>query len=1059
MLPDAYRSVGMAPNHKDHGLLFTNHFDARQIGIVRDPASIEMDESSPTLVPCMTSYDRRRQLQPLEWEKNLAESVDLLRSSQTRHAKKFLTLIMNHDRWYLIGKFNEAVLQGEWKAAMDLMSEWVKARIPNTRDIEAQGGKVNRSALRAGHKGCMKGEFPWALQERSVPMQFPWLVPTSADGKHTSDLGCNFSCSTLDGREPLSHFRCETVRGMQELLYGTDLSFEANTVGLVLPSEFALLCQQLGIGKQPVRNALEQVQEHLKKRKRPDEKLLRAEMTQLFSLKHRSESGLSPQEHQEYCKFVFRVSIWKEMLLAEMVIDEHCLELMNPSKEAKARIERGRQNCFYVYGVWQTKKSRNQPTILEVHTQDGTTRLVQVIRVCLAQMVIMTVNLVEAPVVQNGDYFASRWAKVCPAEPVEVVEKSATVPTFETFDVYKATGVNIGHGVGKWRGFNGAFPKKCPVIKMPPMFDVPLGRIDKIFKLPTYDSAYMFPLPSSRASQQSKIASLWCNSDKVSAFVGNFVADLRAVDDATYTLAGEEDNEPRISIGKFSMVHRPLAAAIRHGFALRDDFGAGSNSSTKADVMQTCKYLLEEEPIRIKNILDPELPAFYPSVVSDMDTKWKEIKRSTSKEVVGVDYSDADPELEPWEESYNKNGVFMQGVLKENLGDYKEFNRGLASPPDAGLDRLNDEEKGLLAVWHRVDFPIAKDWTELFFALMFGQKDGERILAEQGFYDVKKVDGATGFLAAMFTTCGAFKMKLQEEVTKLAAKPLNKRKKEKIVPDGPRIVQAREASPKLLLKNQNQIAALLGDAYGPFLYDDAKATAKLQGEAEDLLRDEDSQEAGARRAKEGVDIRSEVFLQKLADAKKEFLETDKGKTQYLKTQQGFHQPDLDFCQLHCESLERGWEEVYCAECEQGVGSARPMWIGGHGPTLQYKTTVSDSLLQIACGPRSHVYREHSGAKFRCFCGWWFQGKLYKNKGLLVEQEPSKFHNCARKLATRKLRTCTFTPCKCEPSKKMWETKKITQKHTFTAAGQEKKSPPKKSKSMKLPDDDVDMDEL
>lgn len=296
----------------------------------------------------------------------------------------------------------------------------------------------------------LKQEFPWAANETLVPKQFPWLRPLSADGKHTSNIGCDFSYSCFDDRVPLKTVGVKSKEELEKKLYGDDLSFETCTVGLCLPSEFALLCQQLGIGTQPTEDALKMVQNHLKSRNRPDLKLLRSEMSSLFSLQQKSETGLSKEEHEAFCKYVFHVSIWREMVMAEMIIHEHWETLMSPHIEAKGRMEKGRQNAFYLYGLLEEKRKRCEPLVLEVQLQDGRARLCQLFRVSLPNMALQLVCLVEKwPTTER--HLQQRWAERDIRE-YPSPEMSATLPRCDSWDVYKPQLVEIGKGVGKWHG-------------------------------------------------------------------------------------------------------------------------------------------------------------------------------------------------------------------------------------------------------------------------------------------------------------------------------------------------------------------------------------------------------------------------------------------------------------------------------------------------------------------------------------------------------------------------------------------------------------------------------
>eukprot|EP00392_Amoebophrya_sp_AT5.2_P018241 g18746.t1 len=934
-------------------------------------ANCEIDENAPFLAGPLYNFDLRKihnppahqldrvtygattyRKQPAvgagQFERAMASRTIAVKQAGTQAGDKIVAVLSGTEKWYIAKEFDFLMGGIQELATVELMTKWAKIRIPNTRDVEAHGG-----------------EFPWAMNEHNVSHAFPWMVPTSKCGAFTSDKGNHCTFSAFDGRVPLSEIGVADQDELRKHVWGDDLTFEANTPGLVLPTDVALACKKLKIGDDEDTEALKKVQiEMVKQTKMPADKLVREEIKNLFSLEYRGATGLSDEETKELCKFKFPIGNWPRVLFAEMTIYEHYSYLCDESWEAKANMQRGRQNVFFLFGVLQKRRAQGLPTFLEIHCPLNKTRVVQLLMVILQTQTLLVLELVEDVVpVRSADRFGplDHWQD-------RIDTPSATVREQEQFDVCNRRRVQVGHGVNKWHGLEGAFaktPYELPV-GMPMVERAPDEEI--YYRYPTSVSSYMYPLPTSDIAMESKLKPLFITSKSILQIKNDYFDDIRVVMTAKYCIKGEEDDSARMSLEKHGRAMRPLAAALHYGFATDENFSKGTNSAVKADLQQTCKYLLEENPLRIRNIMKKEAPAYLPKQVEEWDEKWLKIKRSASKEFLA----------QPEDENFNADDVTDEQVLalggrleahaKNNYAvDGDGFNVMLQIMDHEA--ELTDQEKLFKSVWHRNKFePIAKSWVDILFALCFGQEEGEKILRDKKFCDIVTVNGASGPDCKMVAHCQAMWTELVGQAAKVKGVVGRKEIRDPKAKKKANADVAAQLTRKKHARSQREIARQKGIVNDPFLDGAERSLEDEFGVAYANDPDEEDPEGELRMGgSEAANPQDEEFLKKVKDLRVDFLRNEEGRKLYEKTQKCFH-ADLDFIMLHAKALEAGYEDIACGLCDQATGRTKPVWLGASGPQLVYTDMHGTKQKQKACGPCSHLRRKSDGDKHQRYCG-------------------------------------------------------------------------------------------
>lgn len=153
MLPEPERCMGDNPTAEKTSALFAEHYPR---GLNQyQPASDE--ERYMQQLPKFTTFGYTSPKTAAEFETQLKDSVDLTRASDVRWAKKFMKNILDSDRWWMHGKFNEFLTKKDLKGCQEYLEAWQRIKLPNTRDIEAAGGPVNKASLKACNKGCLRG--------------------------------------------------------------------------------------------------------------------------------------------------------------------------------------------------------------------------------------------------------------------------------------------------------------------------------------------------------------------------------------------------------------------------------------------------------------------------------------------------------------------------------------------------------------------------------------------------------------------------------------------------------------------------------------------------------------------------------------------------------------------------------------------------------------------------------------------------------------------------------------------------------------------------------------
>eukprot|EP00392_Amoebophrya_sp_AT5.2_P019388 g20197.t1 len=954
-------------------------------------------------LPSMTSLERTLEVGPTVFEMQLAERMLMVTESKAPQAKKVAKCLLNVQNWHLCQNFDKLISAGDMNGRKEMLRKWTKIRIPNTKDVETQGGKLSKAAMRSHNKGAMKGEFPWAVSEHLVPTWVPWLKARDPTGNHVSKVGCPDSFSALDGRQPLSDFDVKTVKELEDHLFGHDKSFERNTIGLVLPTELALAAQQLELGFEPDGDALDKVKERLGGRNLPADKLVREELRQLLSLNYRGETGLNPADIKEFNGFTFPISLWPKLFLTEMVVFENYKELCDESEDAKMRLQQGRMHCLYLKGILKQKREKNEPCILELVGAYNKTRIVQLFDVCLQSQTLTTADLPEdEPKPPGFPFFGA------PDRDLgeQKFESPATSPAAEPYDVYNPHHVQLGQALGKWHGtflkskanafsfdakhsnmsgFPTSFANPTPERTMQLGWikvEIPPPETIKYMIGGCAISSWAFPLPTSACMTNSKLKAPHIVSERITRVQSEKWVDIRVVHGCSYAGSGLLKNRPRICVPKGGCVERPLACAIRHGFATIPEFSAGTGSAVRPDVAQTIKCLLIEEPARIKHIFNENWEAFMPKEVKAMTEGWLEIRRTASKEMF------PDRSFRKWNavdsmpgNDFKEKLEWTLKPMQEKFGDVFSFEEGLKNPTVDGL--LSEEEELTLSIWHRVKKLDAKESTNILFALLYGQKAGGVLLSKLGFYDEVTKDKVAAPCVMIHLACQRMEQLLREEMKKILDKPATKKKlraKHKYNKDEPAKPKAPTA--KEVRLNHKELKDALGPGFDPFKFMSflRKDAEKKDEEAVDDNASSGPDSPGGEMrigSKEVADFDTPELLEKIELAKKEFLGTRKGVEMYKKAQQGFH-CELDFCRLHVISVEEGCDEVFCSSCDEKIGETR------------------------------------------------------KDKALKEEQSCDNFHNCARKMAVRKLRTQDGTACTCPAELKKWESIKIAKKHTFTA---------------------------
>lgn len=143
---------------------------------------------------------------------------------------------------------------------------------------------------------------------------------------------------------------------------------------------------------------------------------------------------------------------------------------------------------------------------------------------------------------------------------------------------------------------------------MPPYYPwVPEERC-VLLRYPTSVEEWCFPFPTKAEAKNSKLRNLFtcCGTIKnLDVWTGEQHATIQVCTSARYMLTGS--GHTQIYIGDLDHTSvPPLAAALKLNLGVEQTFVKGKNVGLKAFMKELCEHIVRTEPLRVKQIIDPD---------------------------------------------------------------------------------------------------------------------------------------------------------------------------------------------------------------------------------------------------------------------------------------------------------------------------------------------------------------------------------------------------------------------------------------------------------------------
>ncbi|CAD7948766.1 unnamed protein product [Amoebophrya sp. A25] len=548
------------------------------------------DRTKPSLLQRgYTTLLPRKLLSPMEFEKRLADNILAITGCHSVQAWAIKKRLMGCAEATLIKRFHNFVRGDQASEATAYVSEWLDARPMSTRDIEARGGALSKSARKANYSGSVVENLPTYIAERLVPAWVPWLQPQfpegKGEGKKPRVMGVADSFSPLDGRQPTTLYNIDTTEDLKVHLWGQDPTFEEQTLGLISMSDLQKWEREFDYAEGG--DPFDACRDHLNTMPPLEEKEVRAEMKTLLEVDE-TDVKLTEEQKKSFNNFHYDVTQLPRMLTAEFAVVEHLDFITDRTVTGQKAWQRGRLHAVFIYGVWINNQRRFRPTLLNV--SDGTRDLVAMVYdvdIAMVTVYLLILNRAEFRDLNLSDLdmpdsLDMSAKNVLPAQPAGAASSTCGVERLLPPETLRSP-------LGSPQ-LGGARKKSSPKAQGRDMVEA--------YEFPNKPANYMFPFPTSMVAEESKLLTLLMKPTSIRNASCDDYRSLYVVENAKYEV--DDLGRQRIVLGKDVKLMTPLVAADENGFFLRDSFSKGYQSSRKADVSEVVHFLVREQPLRLE---------------------------------------------------------------------------------------------------------------------------------------------------------------------------------------------------------------------------------------------------------------------------------------------------------------------------------------------------------------------------------------------------------------------------------------------------------------------------